>query len=120
MDYTELAENRVIASPELSPFHDLLIARDWPHHDQHWQRVAEAPVAELVAWAADIRRDEADEAEEEPFKYERAEPRTVTMYPTQWRPVDTLAHKRHRGKASPALQEIVDWYIGCLGEEAVP
>jgi len=114
--YAELAENRVIASPELSPYHDLLIEYDWPNHDGHWLWVATAPVEELVKWAADIRQYEADEAEEdEPIEYALAVARTITMYPDQWAVVDRLAADKHRGKASPAVQEIVDDYKNALG-----
>lgn len=110
MDYAELAENRVIASPELSPFHDLLIEHDWPDQEDHWRWVATTPITDLVAWAEDIRRDEADEMEEGSVTYSLSEPRTITAYPDQWAVVDRLAAERHRGKASPAVQEIIDDY----------
>lgn len=52
------------------------------------------------------------------YKYKKVVPKTVTMYPDQWEAVMQLAHEKHRGKPSPALQEIVDLYIGAMAEEA--
>lgn len=108
--YSDMAEDRVMAEPELLPYFDLLIERDWPHHDRHLKWVAIAPIKKIVAWATEIRADEADEAEPESFKYELVERRCVSMYPSQWAIVHALAHKKHQGKRSPALQEIVDEY----------
>lgn len=120
MDYAERAENRVIASRPLSPYHDLLIGRDWPNHDEHWKWVATASIEDLIAWAKNIRADEEDAAEDElePFKYKRAVRLTITLYPEQVRVVEALAHERHRGKKSPAIQEIIDWFADSLAEAA--
>ncbi len=116
--YAEMAEDRATTEPELLPYYDLLIEYDWPDQREHWKRVATADIADLVAWAEDIRRDEADEAEpEEPFKYERAIRLTITLYPDQLRLVEELARKRHRGKRSPAIQEIIDDLIWERAEE---
>ena len=52
------------------------------------------------------------------LEYARVRYRTVTMYPEHWDAVDALARKRHRGKASAALQEIVDRYIASRSEVA--
>ena len=52
------------------------------------------------------------------YKYKKVVSKTVTMYPDQWEAVMQLAHERHRGKHSPAMQEIVDLYIGAMAEEA--
>lgn len=110
--YSAMAEDRVIAEPQLSPYHDLFIERGWPHHDDHWRWVANAPIEELIAWATEIRADEADEAEPEPFKYEQVVRLTITLYPAQMRVVEALAHDRHRGKKSPAIQDIIDNWDG--------
>ena len=119
--WAEMADDRVSAEPQLLPYYDLLIERGQIDQEDHWKWIATARLDEIVIWAAEIREDEADEPEEEPFKYERAVAVTITLYPGQLAAVDTLkACKRHRGKRSPAVQEIVDWYIACLGEEATP
>lgn len=113
--WAEMADDRVSAEERLSPFYDLLIERDQRDQADHWQWVIETPIADLVAWAEEIRRDEADAAEdeaepEEPFKYERAVRLTITVYPDQLRAVRELAHKKHRGNKSGAIQEIIDDY----------
>jgi len=117
--YREMAGDRVLAEEQLASYHDLLIERDWPHHDEdwHWEWVATADIADLVAWVEEIRTDEADAAEdEEPFKYPLAERLTITIYPKQLRAIDKVA-RRHRGQRSPAIQEIVDWFAERQTEE---
>lgn len=109
--YAEMADDRVSAEERLSPFYDLLIERDQLDQADHWMWVAQAPVAELVAWATEIRADEEDAAEdEEPLVYEPAVKLAITLYPEQLQIVDALAHEQHRGKRSPAIQEIIDDY----------
>ena len=49
--------------------------------------------------------------EKESITYAQAVRRTVTMYPEQWAIVDALARKRHRGKTSAALQDIVNRFL---------
>ncbi len=117
--YAIMAEDRVAAEPQLSPYHDILIDYDWPNQAEHWEWVATAPIDEIVAWAADIRADEADDTEEpEPFKYPQVTRHSITLYPRQVRAAMALAHERHEGKKSPAIQEIIDRYIVAVAKGA--
>ena len=45
----ELAERRVIDTPELND-HKEFIMTDWPEGAEHWRWVINAPVAEIVEW----------------------------------------------------------------------
>lgn len=112
--YAAMAEDRVTAEPELSPLYDLLIGRSWLDHGDHWRWVAMASVEDLVAWAKDIRADEEDAAEdEEPFKYEQATRLTITVYSEQLQVVDKVA-RRHGGKRSPAIREMINYWERAL------
>ncbi len=68
--YTEALEEsaaaRVIASPALHPYDDLLTGYDWQTWDEHLAWVSSAPEAEIIAWAKAIRRDETAEKEATP------------------------------------------------------
>jgi len=50
----DAAEARVLNTPELQPFRSIILG-DWPEGDKHWEWVTTATVAEIVAWAEDVR-----------------------------------------------------------------
>ena len=52
MDWHERASERVAATPELDA-HSEHVLYDWPEGDDHWEWVATAPVAEILAWCRD-------------------------------------------------------------------
>lgn len=53
---------RVEADPTLAGLADILLAA-WPDDDEHFRWVATAPLADLVAWADQIRKAEAKAAQ---------------------------------------------------------
>jgi hypothetical protein len=61
-DLFRQAQERVLASPQLKPYAEVLLA-DWPEAETHWQWVLTASEDELVAWAqeADVRQEQEDE-----------------------------------------------------------
>lgn len=59
VDPYTVARQRVSDTPELDVYEDIIFY-DWPNWDEHLEWVAAAPVAEIVSWAAAIRKDEAD------------------------------------------------------------
>lgn len=58
----DTAARRVDSTPSLQPYRDLLVEYCWPNQDEHLIWVATAPEAEIISWAEDCRRDEANEA----------------------------------------------------------
>lgn len=58
--YAEMANDRVDAEPELTPYRDLLIEYDWDNQGEHWQWVSTAPISEIVDWAKNIRASEEE------------------------------------------------------------
>ncbi len=61
-DLFRAAEARVLASPRLKGYAEVLLA-DWPEAEAHWQWVLTASEDDLVAWAqeADVRGEEEEE-----------------------------------------------------------
>lgn len=59
--YGEMADDRVKATPELLPYHDILIDYDWDNQFEHWEWVATAPVEEILDWAKNIRDNESQD-----------------------------------------------------------
>jgi len=53
--YSE-ARQRVLASPRLAKYMDILLAEGWADED-HLRWVIRGKVSEIVAWAEQIRRD---------------------------------------------------------------
>jgi hypothetical protein len=58
--YSE-ARQRVLASPRLSKYMDILLAEGWADED-HLRWVICGKVSEIVAWAEQIRRDSAQDS----------------------------------------------------------
>lgn len=56
--YAEMADDRVKAEPELSPYFDILIEYDWDNQEEHWVWVATGDISEIAEWAQNIRQDE--------------------------------------------------------------
>ena len=52
------AAQRIADHPELEEYRDLLLEYGWDNQDDHLEWVATAPIAEIIAWAQDIREDE--------------------------------------------------------------
>jgi hypothetical protein len=61
-ELVRLAQERVLASPQLKAYAAVILA-DWP--EAHWQWVLTAREEEIVAWAqeADVRDEQEDERE---------------------------------------------------------
>lgn len=57
-----LAQERVLASPRLRPYAEVLLA-DWAEAETHWQWVLTASEDAIVAWAqeSDPREEQDDE-----------------------------------------------------------
>jgi hypothetical protein len=56
MTLYEQAHERVVNTPELEPFAEVIFA-DWPEGDEHYQWIIETPVDEIVEWAESIAND---------------------------------------------------------------
>jgi len=52
----ERAVERVHASPQLTPYSELLLACDWNNWDEHVIWVANAPVEEILGWCVEVSR----------------------------------------------------------------
>jgi len=55
------ARQRVLGSPNLSKYMDILLAEGWSDED-HLRWVIRGKVSEIVAWAEQIRRDSAQDS----------------------------------------------------------
>jgi hypothetical protein len=54
------AQQRVNQSIELRPFYDIIVEYDWPNIQDHIDWVCTAPIADILEWAQDIRKDEQE------------------------------------------------------------
>lgn len=60
-DLFHLARERVLASPRLAPYAEVILA-DWPEAESHMQWVIAASEDDIIAWAqdADLRAEQED------------------------------------------------------------
>jgi len=49
---------RVMHSPDLKPYFDIICEYSWPNIDEHIDWVCTAPESDILKWAKDIRSDE--------------------------------------------------------------
>ncbi len=54
-----IATMRVEREPELLPYRDVILHEEGTEGDEHWNWVIDAPVEEIVAWAATIGKEGA-------------------------------------------------------------
>ena len=52
-----IAAMRVEREPDLLPFRETILHEEWTEADEHWTWVIDAPVEEIVAWAATIGKE---------------------------------------------------------------
>lgn len=57
------AHRRVVETPELAPYEDIIMLYDWPNWDEHCQWVIAAELEEIVEWAEEIRTNEQADGE---------------------------------------------------------